>query len=98
ALGGSILGTAFNVNKSINVANEVAATNGTAALVAGLYVDSATAQTHVYVAVDTATNIGKVYSVVDAAGVGAGSVSATLAGTIDLADTLWADLTAVNFA
>jgi len=98
ALGGSVLSTAFNVNKSINVANEVAATNGTAALVAGLYTDSATAQTHVYVAVDTATNIGKVYAVVDAAGTGSGSVSATLAGTIDLADTLWADLTAVNFA
>jgi len=98
ALGGSVLSTAFNVNKSINVANEVTATNGTAALVAGLYADSATAQTHVYVAVDTATNIGKVYAVVDAAGTGTGSVSATLAGTIDLADTLWADLTAVNFA
>lgn len=98
ALGGNILSTAFNVDKSVNIGNEVAATNGTAALVAGLYTDSATAQTHVYIAVDTATNIGKVYSVTDAAGVGAGSVSATLAGTIDLADTLWADLTAVNFA
>jgi hypothetical protein len=97
ALGGNILSTAFNVNKSVNVATEAAATNGTAALVAGLYTDSATAQTHVYVAVDTATNIGKVYAVVDAAGTGSGSVSATLAGTIDLADTLWADLTAVNF-
>lgn len=97
ALGGNILSTAFNVNRSVNVANEAAAVNGTAALVAGLYVDSATAQTHVYVAVDTATNIGKVYAVVDAAGTGSGSVSATLAGTIDLADTLWADLTAVNF-
>ncbi len=97
ALGGNILSTAFNVDKSVNVANEVAVTNGTAALVAALYTDSATAQTHVYVAVDTTTNIGKVYQVVDAAGTGAGSVSATLAGTIDLADTLWADLTAVNF-
>lgn len=97
ALGGNILSTAFNVDKSVNVANEAAATNGTAALVAALFTDSATAQTHVYVAVDTTTNIGKVYQVVDAAGTGAGSVSATLAGTIDLADTLWADLTAVNF-
>ena len=42
-------------------------------------------------------NIGKVYAVVDAAGTGAGSVSATLAGTIDLSDTLWASLTADNF-
>ncbi len=97
ALGGTTLSTAFNVNRSVNVANEVAATNGTAALVAGLFVDSATAQTHVYVAVDTATNIGKVYAVVDAVGTGAGSVSATLAGTIDLADTLWSTLTTENF-
>jgi hypothetical protein len=97
ALGGSTLTTSFNVDKSVNVAPEVVATNGTAALVAGLYTDSATAQTHVYIAFDTTTNVGKVYSVVDAAGVGSGSVTATLAGTIDLADTLWADLTAVNF-
>jgi hypothetical protein len=98
ALGGSILGTAFNVNNSINVATEVAATNGTAALVAGLFADSATAQTHVYIAVDTTTNIGKVYAVTDAAGTASGNVTATLAGTIDLADTLWSTLTADNFA
>lgn len=97
ALGGTTLSTAFNVNKSINVGDLVTTINGTAELVAGLYTDSATAQTHVYVAVDTATNIGKVYQVVDAAGTGAGSVTATLAGTIDLADTLWATLTADNF-
>lgn len=97
-LGGSVLSTAFNVNRSINVADEAAAINGTAALVAALYTDSATAQTHVYVAVDTLTNVGKVYQVVDAAGTGAGSVTATLAGTIDLADTLWSTLTADNFA
>lgn len=98
ALGGSILGTAFNVDKSINVATEVAATNGTAALVAGLFADSATAQTHVYIAVDATTNIGKVYSVTDAAGTAAGNVTATLQGTIDLADTLWSTLTVDNFA
>lgn len=98
ALGGSVLGTSFNVDKSINVATEVTATNGTAALVAGLFADSTTAQTHVYIAVDTTTNIGKVYAVTDAAGVGSGSVSATLAGTIDLADTLWSTLTVDNFA
>jgi hypothetical protein len=98
ALGGSILGTAFNVNNSINVATEVTATNGTAALVAGLFADSATAQTHVYIAVDAVTNIGKVYAVTDAAGTAAGNVVATLAGTIDLADTLWSTLTIDNFA
>ena len=97
ALGGTTLTTAFNVNRSINVGEEVVGTNGTAALVAGLFVDSATVQTHVYVAFDTTTNIGKVYVVTDAAGTGAGSVTATLAGTIDLADTLWATLTTDNF-
>ncbi len=97
ALGGTTLSTAFNVNKSVNVADEIGGTNTTDILVAGLYTDSATAQTHVYVAVDVATNVGKVYQVVDAAGVGAGSVTATLAGTIDLADTTWATLTTDNF-
>ena len=97
-LGGSILGTAFNVNKSINVDTKVVTTNGTAALVAALYADSATAQTHVYAAVNTTTNIADIYSVVDAAGTGAGSVTATLVGTIDLADTIWATLTTVNFS
>lgn len=97
ALGGSILSTAFNVDRSITVANETVS-NDTAAEVAALFADSATAQTHVYIAVDTLTNIGRVYAVVDAAGTGTGSVTATLAGTIDLADTLWGTLTADNFS
>ena len=95
--GGGVFGTAFNVNNSVNVANEVALSNNTPALVAALFADSATAQTHVYVAVDILTNIGKVYTVTDTAGVAAGSVTAVLAGTIDLADTMWASLTAENF-
>ena len=94
ALGGNILGTVFNVNKSVNVEAETLA-NDTELEVAALFTDSATAQTHVYVAYDAATNVGTVYAVVDAAG--AGNVTATLAGTIDLADTLWADLTVDNF-
>lgn len=98
ALGGSTLTTLFNLNKSINVADEAAGVNDTEELVAALYADSATAQTHVYVAVDTTTNIGTLYQVVDAAGTGAGSVTATVAGTIDLADTLWSTLTVVNFS
>lgn len=98
ALGGTTLSTAFNVNRSINIADEATAINGTAELVAALFADSTTAQTHVYVAVDTVTNVGKVYQVVDAAGTGAGSVTATLAGTIDLSDTLWSTLTSVNFS
>jgi hypothetical protein len=87
----------------------VAGTNNTTAeLVANLFVDSgsATAKTFVYVAVDTATNIGSVYSVTDAVGgtvsatttAGGSNVTATLVGTIDLADTLWSTLTAANFS
>lgn len=53
--------------------------------------------TYVYVAYDAA-NIGKVYSVVDGVGTAAGNVTATLVGTIDLADTSWAVLTGANFA
>ncbi len=96
-IGGNLLTTAFNVDKSVSVVTEAAVTNGTAALVAALFVDSATVQTHVYVAVNTTTNIANVYTVTDAAGVGAGSVTAVLAGTIDLADTIWATLTSENF-
>jgi len=97
AVGGRTLTTAFNVDRSVNVAAEVLGTNGTAALVAALFTDSVTVQTHVFVAVDTLTNIAKIYTVNDAAGVGVGSVTAILAGTIDLADTLWSTLTADNF-
>lgn len=97
ALGGTALSATLNVNKTVNVAEEIGGLNSTADLVAGLYTDSATAKTYVYVAVDVATNVGKVYQVVDAAGVGAGSVTATLAGTIDLADTPWLSLTGDNF-
>lgn len=105
ALGGVVGGAVgqFNVvgsvNKSIIVAAEVAANNGTAALVVtnGGFGDSVTAQTHVYIAVDD-KNVGKVYAVTDAAGVAAGSVTAQMVGTIDLADIGWAGLTAANFA
>ena len=92
-----VISTRTSFCASVNVATEATATNGTAALVAALFTDSATAQTHVYVAVDITTNIAKIYAVVDTVGVAVGSVTATLAGTIDLADTLWANLTAENF-
>jgi hypothetical protein len=46
------------------------------------------------VAVD-ADNVGTVYTLVDA--VNTGGITATLAGSIDLADTPWATLTAVSF-
>ena len=97
ALGGSVLSTAFNVDESISVVTESTA-NDTGVEIAALFADSTSGQTHVYIAVDILTNIGKVYQVVDAAGTGAGSVTATLAGTIDLADTLWSTLTTDNFA
>ena len=68
----------------------------TTAAIAALFTDSATAINHVYVQVD-GNNVGAIYSVVDAAGIGATSVTASLVGTIDLADTLWSSMTAANF-
>ena len=85
----------FASNKSIVVEAQTAA-NDTAAEIAALFTDSATAINHVYVAYDI-HNVGSVYMVADAAGTGAGNVTATLVGTIDLADTGWATLTAANF-
>lgn len=98
ALGGSgsVTFGSLSANKSIVVGLETTA-NDTAAEISALFTDSATAATHVYVAYD-AGNIGKVYAVTDAAGVAATGVVATLVGTIDLADTAWATLTAANFA
>lgn len=81
--------------KATTIALETDATN-TAAEVAALYTDSATGTTNVYVAVD-GHNVGKVYSIVDGAGVATGSVVATLEGTIDLSDTVWTTLGATNF-
>lgn len=82
--------------------------NNNELLVANLFQDSGSttaAKSFVYVAVNTATNIGSVYSVADAVGgtagattaVGGSNITATLQGTIDLADTLWSSLTATNF-
>jgi hypothetical protein len=91
-------GSAFGslvTDKSIVVALETVA-NDTAAEIAALFTDSATAINHVYIAYN-ANNIASVYTVADAAGTTAGNVVATLVGTIDLADTGWATLTAANF-
>ena len=93
-------GTAANfgslsADKSI-VVGAATATALTATQIAALFTDSATAINHVYVAVD-ANNIGSIWQVADAAGVAAGSVTATLVGSIDLADTSWAAITAANF-
>ena len=89
-------GSAFGslvTDKSI-VVGAPAATALTAAQIAALFTDSATAINHVYVAVDT-TNIGSIWQVADAAG--AGGVVATLVGSIDLADTSWSAMTGANF-
>lgn len=91
---GAVAFGSLALDKSIVVAAETVA-NDTAAEVAALFTDSATAINHVYVAYN-ANNVGNVYTVADAAG--AGGVTATLVGTIDLADTPWANLTAANFA
>ena len=97
ALGGR--GTAalnsLSADKSIVIQAE-AATPLTTTQIAALFTDSATAISHVYVAYN-ANNIGSVYTVTDAAGTAAGNVTATLVGTIDLADTGWSTLTAANF-
>ncbi len=88
----------LSADKSIVVgaATAVGATVLTAAQIAALFTDSATAINHVYVAVDS-NNIGSVWQVADAAGTAAGNVTATLVGSINLADTSWAGMTALNF-
>ena len=86
----------LSADKSI-VIQAQAATPLTTTQIAALFTDSATAISHVYVAYDS-NNIGSVYMIADATGTTAGNVTATLVGTIDLADTGWATLTAANFA
>lgn len=86
------------INKSITVVGQTTA-NDTAVEIAALYTnDSLTKTDHIYIAVNAA-NKGFVYQVTDAAGLVAttGNTTATLVGTIDLADTPWGTLTAVNF-
>lgn len=100
SLGGS--GTATNaisnVAKSITIMGEITGTatgaNDTIDKVVALYLasgDNTVATTHVFVAVD-ANNVGKVYAIVDGTGLAAGNISATLVGSIDLADTTWGSL------
>lgn len=88
--------TATNV---INVRSVVTTTMDDATDVATLFAatTNTAAQTHIVVLV-SAGNVGSVYQVNDAAGAAAGSVTAALIGTIDLADTSWLALTADNFA
>jgi hypothetical protein len=92
---GTVTFGSLTLDKSIVVAVETLS-NDTAAEIAALFTDSVTAINHVYVAYD-ANNVGKVYTVADAAGTATGNVTATLVGTIDLASTGWGTLTAANF-
>lgn len=105
AIGGTTLGTGFTADKSITIGTAVATALTTEAINALYATANDKAMTHVYVAVNSVTNVGSVYSIADA--VGAGAV-ATLEGTIDLASTgtagtllsgtnLWANLTQANF-
>lgn len=103
ALGGrTFIGTAAIAAGSENV---IAVRQAVTALddateVAALFSTTTTntaAQTHIVVLV-SAGNVGSVYQVSDAAGAAAGSATAALIGTIDLADTSWLNLTADNFA
>ena len=105
ALGGTVGGNAtlFGQGTVVQAANSVSVVatttaNNNIAAVGALYADDAAAQTQVYVAVDTVTNIGSVYSIFDTAGVAAGSVTAVLVGTLNLADTLYSSLVFQNVA
>jgi len=105
ALGGTVggntalfgQGVVVQANLSVSAVATTTANNNITA-VAALYADDATAQTQVYVAVDTATNIGSVYSITDTVGISVGSVTAVLVGTLDLADTLYSTLVFQNVA
>ena len=92
---GNVTFGSLSLDKSIVVAVETLS-NDTAAEIAALFTDSVTAINHVYIAYD-ANNVGKVYTVADAAGTATGNVVATLVGTIDLASTGWGTVTAANF-
>jgi hypothetical protein len=94
----TILFATANTNGMVHVHPQTTGTD-TATEIAALYSDSGNTTgstlTSVYIAVDTTTNKGLVYAVTDP--VGAANVAAVLAGTIDLADTLWISLTVDNF-
>lgn len=83
----------YTTDKSINV--ELATATITPATIEALYnANNAAAQTHVYVSV-SGHNVGSVYTITDPAG--ATNATATLQGTIDLADTSWFSLGATDF-
>lgn len=95
---GTILFATATTDGMVHIHNQTPATD-TATEIAALYTDSGattgSTKTSVYIAVDTTTNRGLVYTVSDP--VGAANVSATLVGTIDIADTDWLTFTVANF-
>lgn len=108
AINGVTLGAALTTDKSITIGAPVATASALSLAAIGTLFNAANtvAQSHVYVAVDATSNIGSVYSIVDA--IGASNAVATLEGTIDLAGSgtagtllsganLWASLTQANF-
>lgn len=103
ALGGKVfVGTAAIAATDVNVIavrSVIATTLDDATDVAALFAatTNTAAQSHIMVLV-SAGNVGSVYQVTDAAGAAAGSATAALIGTIDLADTSWLALSADNFA
>ncbi len=84
-----------NANGAITIQRSDAG-NDSVTEIAALYTDGTTASAHLFIAY--AAHVGKVYTVKDDAGVSAGSVIATLVGTINLDQTAWDSLTAVNFS
>ena len=95
--GAAFSATATTTDGLIMVVATAAADNTVAKVKLALAAaDDTTASKGIYVAYDDTTNVGTVYQIVD--GAAAADLSVTAVGTIDLADTSWADLVAANFA
>lgn len=88
--------TEATANNVLYVRAEDVATD-TALEIQGLFINDPAnllAKTWVYIAVDATLNAGKVYQLVD--GATTGGVTATLMGSIDLADVTWGSLVVVD--
>ena len=101
AVAGKATALAANTSIVIDELITTAGGNSTPADVAAYFTDSANATvlTHTVIVVNTTTNIATVYAVTDAIGDGGATpnITAVLAGTIDLADTLWQNVVVGNF-
>ncbi|OYU11179.1 MAG: hypothetical protein CFE38_13475 [Comamonadaceae bacterium PBBC1] len=100
ALGGkktAFSATATTTDGLIMIVDTATANNTEAAIKTALAAaDDTVASKGIYVAYNATTNVGTVYQIVD--GTAAADLTVTAIGTIDLADTPWASLTAANFA